>query len=615
MLHLPEIRLTAARGTGEAKLLIRASEEFGGKNTAVALVFDNSLSMNYCAAGDPAKCKYQVAYEVLNDVLGKVELKKGTQVSLWTYGGNGPANSKEPEDKGWSPFQTENWDPKTSPAALLRTLNPPGAKFGGSWNKTPMITTMTLAMDRLKNSGCDKKLLIVLTDGSDSFVTPLRAKDVKDRFDNQGVVLNVVLFRTDIPANKVAVDPQIRDFIKSNPLILPELEKSEAEAIAALQCVTDFNPPGAYFTADNRAKLQESLEGFLAQRPRLTVRTQDGRPIPGVGIDDVRVQPSDTPIERAWNVPEGFVLVRIEDDPWIWVKTVRDEVLLLDVALEKGKYQVTRSLASDSLLVLRTQAATEPPDWRLAVAQSVPARISGVSLGASLEDASIRRLPRIEPSIAGNQPFIGQIHPKTLWLELAGPEGAATKSFHVEFRRLADQVAPTWETYLPVAPIGAAFAVQPSTLRAWFREDAVPAITRVHDTDLVPGHVIDAAGTVLEFADVETHSVAEDSGSGRVDAESLTIRLKCPPGLLSRVESIEIDGGTVALQEEHRFYRSADRVTALYWPFNRERLTALKSITVQSIDGLKGDKTTRQIDLKLDAAWLGKADDNAAAAP
>jgi hypothetical protein len=602
MLHLPEIRLTAGKGSGEAKLLVRAATEFGGKNTAVALVLDNSMSMNSLVSVNSTRNKYAVATEVLKNVLNNIALKKGTHVSLWTYGQEGV---KEGEgDFCRSPFQTTDWDPDRSKKDLETKLS----ELGANWDDTPLITTMTEAMGVLKNSGREKKLMIVLTDGSDSIPKNknFQAGDVQRVFDGQGIVLNVVLFRTDRQANENSTVQNVVDFRKRYPNYFAEQEASENKAKEAFAGLANFTPPGAFFDATNQTKLQESLEGFLAQRPRLTLRTPDGQKITSLG-DGLRVQPSDTPIERAWSVPEGFVLVQIENEEGIWVRAVRNEVLVVDVAMERGRYQVTRGLASDSPVVLESQTAPESPAWRLAVSQSVPARLAGVSLGVSLEDVSHRRQPGLEPSIGGQQAFLRQVLPKSVWFEIVGPDEGVSKPFHVEFRRLADCAAPTWETYLPAPPIGAAFTVQPSTLRAWFRETDSSAITRVGADALTPGKVIDQAGTVLEFADVEPHSVAGDDGADRMDVDCLTIRLKCPPGTLSRVTALEIDGGIVSLQEEHRFYRSANRVTALYWPFPKERLSALKSITVQSIDGMKADKATRQIDLKLDASWLGKA--------
>jgi hypothetical protein len=116
--------------------------------------------------------------------------------------------------------------------------------------------------------------------------------------------------------------------------------------------------------------------------------------------------------------------------------------------------------------------------------------------------------------------------------------------------------------------------------------------------DLIEGKDLDGAGTYLEFIGVEPHFVSGSPSAGPVDC--LAIRLRHNANKRVRIDKLELGGGTLAPEhEEHRFYTSVNRVTALYWPVKQEQVRGRKVVVqIAEIDAfLKGAKRlTLQVD-------------------
>jgi hypothetical protein len=608
MHFLPERTLAADPDPDKAGLLVRGDEEFGGENAAVAFVFDNSSSMMYYSLGE-LKSKYVVAVNVLDSVLREVKLKKGTWVSLWTYGRNGGplAGAAEPFNFAQQAIALPDWDPITSPPALIGRLaqDERGVPPLGYWRGTPLFTTMSSALKDLQGSQRERKLLIVLTDGADSIITKsgeMRQK-VQQEFAGKGVVVNIVLFTTDIKTTSA----RIGDFIDpKNPppgereRLLEEvkgLEQSEAVAAKDLGVVEEIEPKGRFLKAGDREELKAWLTSFLSQRPYYSLTDRDGHEVPHAGGRRL-VAHRDADPTRAELVAPGDYTVGIADGTRPSIHLYAGQTLILDALFQDGKYTLQRGLVSELPTTLRPFEETKvAPFWRLSTSKGEPDRRLGASFETVLEKLSDRETHMLEKSLV-----IEQFTPKAVWFEIEPPTARDAKMpFHLEVRRHADRAAPTWRFFLPDPPRGSGFGDQ-SPLTAWWNDDREMPGRRVAAEDLIEGKDLDGARTILEYIGVESHFVAGSSTAAPVDC--LAIRIKHDLNRRVRIDKLELGGGTLPPEhEQHRFYSSVGRVTALYWPFKKERLPGLKGFQIADIDAFQ--KGAKRLTLKVNPALLG----------
>ena len=579
-------------GPEDAGLLVRADEEFGGPDAALAIVFDNSLSMNYFASGEKAS-KYQVAVESLRDVLNAVPLKDKTWVGLWTYGVEGPPGGPVGStDEARKAHSDDFWSPATSPGRLMGRLtleagtNRPPVGF---WNATPLVTSMRAALAGLKGSGRARKQMVVLTDGADSF--PKLHNDVRsvilDEFGGQGVVVHVLFFATDVEANiaKIdtlvgpAADPAERRKRRDEYLtILKELAASDKDVPKSLGAVAEISPKGTFTTATRRQELVDGLADSLASRPRYGVADRAGHAVPARARDRY-VLPREAGPGDAERLPPGDYLVSV-GDATAWVRLAPGPTLILDLQAAGGKPALRRGLLSDGpATVDRVEAA----GWRLATARGDTRPGSGFE--AILEDVGRREVHAV-----GGSPVVEQYAPKAAWLEVVAADLPARA---LELRSLVGRAAPSWGIALSGPP------PEGAKLRAWFREDAGMPTVSVPRAKLEPGATIDGSGTVLEYIGIEPHEVADAADGQRAPADCLTIRLRHAPGRRLMVDRIDLSG-IPAARSEQRFYPAAGRVTALYWPATREQLAGLRAIHLADVDAFLADPRTKSLEIKLD---------------
>jgi hypothetical protein len=611
---LPELTLTADPAPDKAGLLVRADEEFGGQNSAVAIVFDNSNSMLYYSKGEDRR-KYDVAVDVLDSVLREVKLKKGTWASLWIYGETPAPTIVRDFNRTQRAFSVEDWDPDKSPRELISRLvrGAGGDPPLGLWGGTPLFTTMKSALNDLESSRRERKVLIVLTDGADSITTEKQARHdiIQKEFARKGVVLDIVLFTTDKETCINRMDKLIgvieeKDKDKAEEerkkrrehieLELKDLATTDAEAADFLGAVEQFEPKGHFFQAGARDDLKAQLTTFLAQRPYYTLTNREGREVQRGGTRKL-VEHRDADISRAELLAPGDYNIGIGDAPRPLIHLNAGEILILDALSQGGKYTLQRGLVSELPATLRPfEQTAEFPLWRLSTAKGDSDRRHGASFEAALEKLSDREMHLVEKSLV-----IEQFTPKAVWFEIEPPlvRGAKTP-FHLEVCRLADRAAPTWKFYMPDPPRGASFGDQSPRLTAWWNEERDMPGRRIAAEDLIEGKDLDGAGTILEYIGVEPHFFPGTSTAAPVDC--LAIRLRHDPKKRVRIDRLELGGGTLPPEhEEHRFYSSVGRVTALYWPVKKERLPGLKAIQLAEIDAfLKGAKRlTLQVDRSL----------------
>ena len=579
----------AGPAPADAGLLVRADEEFGGADAALAIVFDNSTSMNYVASGEKAT-KYQVAVESLEEVLQGVPLKAGTWVGLWTYGVERPSGGPVGNtDDARLALGEPAWNPAESPTRLLSmlrydaTLRRPPV---GLWDATPLVTSMRAALRGLRESRRARKQMVVLTDGADSFLKdPEKVRRaILDEFGGQGVVVHVLFFATDIEFNIAQIDTLIRD--DADPAqrrklreqyltILKNLAESDKDVPKSLGAVAEIAPRGTFATATQRRQLVDGLAESLASRPRYALFDRAGAGV-AEGPRDRLVRPREAGPDDAERLKAGDYRV-VVGEATAWVRLPAGPTLILDLSRpDSGKPSLRRGLLSDGPAAIDR---AEAGGWRLATAPGGPRPGSGFEV--ILEDTARR-----EARPAGGVPVVEQFTPRASWLEVLAAEPPARA---LELRSLPGRAAPSWGLVLSGPPPAGA------RLKLWWSETAPMPGVEVPASRLSPGATLDGSGTILESIGIEPHEVADTPGGPRSMTDCLAIRLRHAPGRPVLVDRVELSG-LPAAHTEQRIYAAADRVTALYWPASSE----LKSLRLADVGAFRDDPRTRSIEVKID---------------
>jgi hypothetical protein len=530
---------------------------YGEAGGALAIVLDCSGSMagemGRSADGTPIT-KYQEATAALRQVLRRVS--RGTEVSLWVFG-EAIENNGASTSTGTSPEQTivqklppTRWDPDDSSLIdrVMTQVEPPALR---PWNESPIVRSMIVARDGLTASQGFKTLL-VLTDGKDN------------RFEKD-VEMNRA--RKDIPT-------ALRDAFRNSDIEINVIgyKLPDAEIMAArqqFQVIEELPRPGRFFSV----KEADQLAAVLAQalRPNLRCSLQSMANIPVEALTVGRVGDNER-WSKSSPLLGGYKLVtqagtRLERE----IIVNRGDLLLVTltgqdtVSAERGLY------SGDASPRDRREQTT---GWRGSIVRN-GREGEGIEVWTTLEKLATPKESALE-----------MIKPREVWME-AQPLGASASPIAQRWSYQTGLPAPAWALRVPAWPMPARPALQvwwDAAQEATFTSEVV-RLSDFRSTDEIPARPVKVDGLTidLEMVSVETRKVEVSPGVYR-DESCLLIRLHYPEGkpYWVRPQGLRTEGA------EHRFYKSANKYTGLFWPVTPDQAdVALEGLGLVSLAEFK----------------------------
>ncbi|WP_406695658.1 vWA domain-containing protein [Singulisphaera sp. Ch08] len=549
-----------------ASLSVRAQdavlERLGTSSGAIAIVLDCSGSMGPAAgqAWGPST-KYREATQALRQVLQG--LTKGTVVSVWVFGqAVGFEKTVKDAERTITRIQDPmTWDPG-DPGQLKQLMDRVEYPALEPWNESPIVRTMLRARDDLRNVPGFKTLL-VLTDGmdnryeEDTFANPHKTPipvAIRALFKDSGIEVNIVGYK----------------------VVSPEAERARAQ----FRVIEELPIPGKFYEVNDAAHLAGVLGKAMGRRLRYWVEEEDNVLVPGTpseGLTTSRVGANDRWFAPAL-APGGFKLVI---DPLR--RQTRNIALnngdLLIVQLDPARVGVDFRRIEFSREDFSWKPATEKNGWRLAVLQNQLLGTSSLQMLCTLEKA----FSRFETSLS-------VVRPREVWYELE-PLGNGEVPFSMRWSNRSGYPAAAWTLDVsrwPSSP-GTPSPARP-ILRCWWNPDqdtpASAGLDRGPDFDLDTGRAanpvpVEGDHVTVESVRVEDHRVEISHGAWEIKS-CLVVRLGHSPGKPIAVRPV----GLVPAGSEQRFYTSAAKTTALFWPVTRDEagamLTGLKLFSVNT---------------------------------
>lgn len=586
----PEITYAMPPLPATADLVVRAPKElhqrFGDGNGSIVIVMDCSGSMGE-PPGTPftPKTKFNEMTGALKIVLQK--LPKGTTVSLWIFGQAIPPNNtaQRAEDTIRRLQDPIQWDPKDTGqlAALMKKVQYPALV---PWNESPIVRSMLMAKNDLKNA-TGFKTLLVLTDGMDNCF-----KDDK-QYNPKGLDIPTVL-RESFQDSGIAV----------NIIGFKVVNKEEATARAQFKTIEDLPLPGKFLTVNDANELAIQLERAMRQRLRYWLDREDNSLAPGTPSDglDVSTIGSNDQWYPQLLTPSGYK-VRTYTSQRLQKSIILDpgDLLLVDLDDAKKGQELRRGVYSRE--DYPGKPWKEAGNWRFAALQN-----------QRLGDQGLQMLTTLERVPTQTEVILQVIKPRDFWFELR-PRQTVTTPFAQRWVYHAGYPAPAWSLDVPAWPLlpDVGTPALPA-IRAWWNPDQEwPAAAAVETgptlkslLDVVKRSVpVGDDGVVIENVQVEKHVVQTKPGL-REAQSCLVVRLRYDPlqPVRARTRGLSFEG------QEHRWYTEAGCYTGLFWPVTEQQAkTALTGVGIVSLTAFKRDAEQRGYTIDLDKLAAPQAND------
>lgn len=589
-------------------------KEFGLSNGAVVFVVDCSGSMKEYA--DPTKENPKDLNQVPEDQrrffkvketlkLALRQIPMGTRVSVWVYGndksiwgkdGQFPKaeGKEEPEPEATiEPLQKQPlvWrgidsDQFKELVGRIDSLKPDG------W--TPLVRAMAEAKRDFANVR-GLKTMIVLTDGMDSTFEAnpdLLNRDPKVR--QPGILgdpkFNPAGDKGKIPGFLIQqfagteIIPYLIGFQINDPKELAQVKTNFAGPIE------DERVHGKFIDIKNADDLFKNLKLLLTQEMRYKL-TQN----------NVMVRE----FQQSLQTGEDAKKVAIQGSPPDWIaglnagkyalslSTNREDVLKKPVVLASSTnllVRVERDTKSDGLMFTRDILANRfPPVERV---DTEGWRISALAKFAG-DDGSQQSLVAVEALPNQNEVELEFVRPQEVWIE-GGDGSAAGPTRGLRWRTVFDWPAPVWQTEWPAGGPGDA------KFQVWWDPKNTPYESKVQgvlkkDVDfaeapkLVEGqggkHTVGTSTLYFEEIGYQERYVRIKPGQPPEKRPCLVVRIRHDRD--DPVWIHAINGGHEFEGEEHRFYKEANSMTALFWPASPDTPKQLASISLISVKGFK----------------------------
>jgi hypothetical protein len=276
----------------------------------------------------------------------------------------------------------------------------------------------------------------------------------------------------------------------------------------------------------------------------------------------------------------------------------RGDLLLLEVAPDaRGRQGLRRVVYSES--DFPGAIGKEREGWRLAVLQNQRVQDQGLQMLMTLE-----KEPEVQ--VAALQ----VVRPAKVWFEVT-PPGDAGATYVSRWQFQPGFPAPAWGVDVPIWPT-AATGKSPArpVVRAWWAAERLlpPAATLDRDLDfrnlqMLAGRSVrvEEQEATIESVTVEDHLIETEPG-----VRGSAGQLKTAPCLVVRVAHnrnspvwVQLRGIEAAGQE-HRYYASAGKYTAIFWPVVADQAdSALAGLDIYSVTAFKRDAEANKCMLEL----------------
>jgi hypothetical protein len=535
-----------------ARIAVQADKDM--QLWSVAIILDYSNSMDRIVEGTKEK-RIDVARKLLAEVMQN--LPAGTKLSFWAYGHKNPADKEDKEyiEQILPPTLLEAHTKKKIITQLIAEAN----KRVIWWN-TPLLKTMTKAVEDLKNEAGPKTML-VLTDGDDNVGNenvgpkdyPGFEKEIIDKLGGRSIAINMIIFES-TPAEIKRATAQFKE----------PLEKK-------------LKPAGSFLVAKDHKELGTQLRKAL--RPQLElwqgpvfVKMREGF--------EVNLFSEKTP---NWsqrlslkNGNAGFKLMVQGHTKYLTLDLGDCMQILLKQGKEDGEIHFERALISN-LPGFEKKPRCPSGDWQLAVLQNKQLRIQGhhgLEMLVTLEE--LRKLKQKD--------LLEQHRPKFVWFELkaAGKYPPGLRVFN-EWNRQG----PAWKLHMTEWP-DLDLPLTPQ-LDAWWISSANPVQFNTADyhlelKDRENVKKVNGKDTVT----IESAKFEERLVKGRGLTKCLVVRLHydMEGPVWAQLDQLKYDG------EEHHFYTNAHKVTAVFYAVTEAQIELGFTLKLVSLDAFKNNKNT-----------------------
>lgn len=566
-------------------------EQHGVSTGSLAIVLDCSGSMGVREGEDFAqKAKYAEATAALRQMLPKIP--RGSLVSLWVFGqavGTERTVAKAEETirrlippTRWNPDDAEKIQ-KVMAQIEYPALEP--------WNESPLVRTMLRAAREDLANAQGSKTLLVLTDGMDNRI----AGDTEFNPDRKDVPTLLAENLRDIDVRVVAFK-------------VPGKEQEVARQ--QFRSVEQLPLPGKYYeitsAADLVITLQEALQKVLPQRMRFWVDGEDNRPVAGAWTNGLDI--SSNGANDRWlpgGLAPGEYKVRTQAGQRIVRSVIVNptDLLLLELAPRRVPELANPVLDFRRVLWAATDFPWKPRvsgnGWQLAALQN-----------QLIANRSGQLLLTLERELDLQPPTIQQVKAATVWLEVSAGDGISTRPFSQRSYYLPGYPAPAWSVDVPHWPRRGSGGLERPRVKAWwspYREPSGVRLERGHHftspLELINRPLkLDSGMGLLESVAiedrlVETHPATRDIPAVREKKSCLVVRLRYPPGDPGWVRLLGLELGG----EEHYWFTSARKCTAVFWPVTAEQAERLlQTIEIVSLADFKKKAEENNYHLKLD---------------
>jgi len=521
---------------------------------AVTIVLDASGSM-----GSPPQqafspnAKYAEAVASIHNML--TDLPRGVVVSLWVFGQAwGPQKTSEkPEETIHRLIPPTVWNPQdpSQLTTLLKAIEYPAVE---PWNESPLVQAILTAKNDLTGAQGFKSL-IVITDGVDNRYEQQSGgvsvkQSLTEAFRGSGVEVNVLGFR---------VDNQ-------------EAEQAQKQ----FQVVQSFFPPGKVYFISEASELEDRLKNAVAPHLRCWIENYDSTPPSPAAAAGLEV--SEPGANLRWlsqGLAPGGYRLRYSQDGTDRASLLLNGGDLLLLQAKRSPQGLTTSRVSAGKTFWSWKPKREKSGYRATVLQN-----------QRTSDRAMQMLLTLEGDAQPDENVLQQLTPRNIWVE-ASPSKKGD-SIAITWRREYGYAAPAYTLSADNWPAGdTAGKLARPHLRVWWSPDeqspAAVILKKGREFETLPGlHDVNVSAfeqsATIESVAVEEHFV-EISPGKRESRSCLVVRVRqaSPEPLQIRCEGLSPAG------EEHRYYTSAGKYAALFWPVTADQANeSLTGIAVLS---------------------------------